>query len=62
MEIPQCLKDAGVTEEQLEEMLEPMADAAPPDRCTATNPKPSPERISLGCIGRHSSKEPVSAI
>lgn len=39
MEIPQCLKDAGVTEEQLEEMLEPMADAALADRCTATNPK-----------------------
>lgn len=39
MGIPQCLKDAGVTEEQLEEMLEPMADAALADRCTVTNPK-----------------------
>ena len=40
MGVPQCLKDAGVTEEQLDEMIDSMAEAALADRCTATNPKP----------------------
>lgn len=39
MGVPQCLKDAGVTAEQLDEMIDSMADAALADRCTATNPK-----------------------
>ena len=48
MGVPQCLKDAGVTEEQLNEMIDSMADAAFADRCTATNPKPVSKEDIIG--------------
>lgn len=39
MGVPQTIRDAGVAEEDFERMLEPMAEAALADRCTAATPK-----------------------
>lgn len=39
MGIPHSIRDAGVSAADFERMLEPMAEAAIADRCTATNPQ-----------------------
>lgn len=46
MNIPRTLKEAGITDEQFDAMLDPMAQAALDDRCTPTNPKtPTKEEV-----------------
>ena len=46
MGVPHTIKEAGVDEAKFREMLEPMAEAALADRCTATTPKkPTKEDI-----------------